>query len=183
MADIYFHSEVKRSKKGLKVWKVQDLINKAGRVVTSHLLFIHAWSGCNLWAWQNQSLKKMKESEELQRISFFITDNEATVEQIGKAGIRLYVILYGSRANDSLNSLRYSKYMEMVLTRKASIDPQKFPPAEREEFFHSLRDHLQVITWLKLTNDYLNPTQWGWKLADTMLTPFLTDLDAHQNAY
>ncbi|CAB4029738.1 Hypothetical predicted protein [Paramuricea clavata] len=47
MADIYFHSEVKRSKKGLKVWKVQDLVNKAGKVVTSHLLFIHAWSGCD----------------------------------------------------------------------------------------------------------------------------------------
>jgi hypothetical protein len=46
-----------------------------------------------------------------------------------------------------------------------------------------LRVHLQVITWLKLTNDYLNPTQWGWKLADTVLTPVLTDLDAHQNAY
>jgi putative NADPH-quinone reductase len=42
---------------------------------------------CNIWAWQTSLLKQMKESEELQRISFLMTDHEATVEQIGKAGI------------------------------------------------------------------------------------------------
>jgi hypothetical protein len=182
MADIYFHSEAKRSKKGLEVWKVQDIVNKAGKVVTSHLLFIHAWSGCDTtsatyWHGKTGLLKKMKESEELQRIYFLMIDHEATVEQIGKAGIRLYALLYCGRTNDSLNSLRYSKYMEMVSTSKTSIDPQKLPPT-RAAFFHSFRVHLQVITWLKLTNDYLNPTKWGWKLADTVLRPVLTDLGA-----
>ena len=68
--------------------------------------------------------------------------------------------------------------MEMVSTSKASIDPQKLPPTERAAFFHSLRVHLQVVLWLKLKNDYLSPTQWGWKLVDTVLAPVLTDLDA-----
>lgn len=107
-----------------------------------------------------------------------MTNPEATVEQIGKAGIRLYVVLYGGKEDDSLNSLRYSKYMQMVSTSTTTIGPQKLPPTERAAFFHSLRVHLQIILWFKLTNDYLNPTQWGWKLADTVLTPVLTDLDA-----
>ena len=183
MADIYFHSEAKRSQKGLKVWKVKDLVNNAGKEVTSHLLFIHAWSGCDTTSatyghGKTSLLAKIKQSEELQQISFLMTDPEATVEEIGKAGIRLYIILYGGRADDSLNSLRYAKYMMMVSTSKTSIDPQKLPPTERAAYFHSLRVHLQVILWLKLTNNDLDPMEWGWKLADTILTPVQTDLDA-----
>ena len=80
MADIYFHSEAKRSKKGLKVWKVQDLVNKAGKVVIPHILFIHAWSGCDTTSatyghGKTILLKKMKESEELRQISFLMTQS------------------------------------------------------------------------------------------------------------
>ena len=32
-------------KKGMQEWRICDLIAKAGTLVTSHLLFIHAWSG------------------------------------------------------------------------------------------------------------------------------------------
>ena len=102
-----------------------------------------------------------------------MTDPEPTVEQIGKAGIRLYVVLYGGRADDYLNSLLYTKYMEMVSTSKTSTDPQKLPPTERAAYFHSLRVYLQVILWFKLTNNDLDPMQWGWELADTILTPVL----------
>ena len=28
-------------------WKIENLVKEAGEVVTSHILFIHAWSGCN----------------------------------------------------------------------------------------------------------------------------------------
>ena len=90
-----------------------------------------------------------------------MTDPEATVEQIGKAGIRLYVVLYGGRADDSLISLWYAKYTEMVSTSKTSIDPQKLPHTERAAYFHSLWVHLQVILWFKLTNNDLDPMQWG----------------------
>ena len=44
MADIYFLSEVK---KNMMVWKICDLVTKAGEVITSHLLFLHAWTGCD----------------------------------------------------------------------------------------------------------------------------------------
>ena len=85
MADVYFHSEAKRSKKGLKVWKIQDLVKKAGKLVTSHLLFIHAWSGCDTTSatyghGKTSILKKIQQSEELQQISLLMTDPEATVE-------------------------------------------------------------------------------------------------------
>ena len=53
--------------------------------------------------------------------------------------------------------------MEMVSTR--NINPQKLSPTERATHYHSFRVvHLQVIIWKKLTNDDLDPKQWGWKL-------------------
>ena len=48
MADVYFLSETKKSqKKSLQVWRIRGLIFKAGKTVISHLLFIHAWTGCD----------------------------------------------------------------------------------------------------------------------------------------
>ena len=48
MADVYFLSEPKKSqKKGLQVWRIRDLISKAETIMTSRLLFIHAWTGCD----------------------------------------------------------------------------------------------------------------------------------------
>ena len=44
MAEVYFLSEVK---KNMMVWKICDLVTKAGQVITSHLLFLHAWTGCD----------------------------------------------------------------------------------------------------------------------------------------
>ena len=29
-------------------WKLENLVKEAGEVVTSHILFIHAWSGCDI---------------------------------------------------------------------------------------------------------------------------------------
>ena len=45
MADVYFRSE--SNKKQPKLWRIHDLVTKAGNLVTSNLLFIHAWSGCD----------------------------------------------------------------------------------------------------------------------------------------
>ena len=107
-----------------------------------------------------------------------MSDPDATVEQVGEAGIRLFVIMYGGKQSDSLNNLRYAKFMEIVSSSKATLDPQKLPPTERAAFFHSLRVHLQVIPWKKLTNSDMDPKQWGWKLEGTVLVPVMTDLDA-----
>ena len=67
-----------------------------------------------------------------------MSEYSATTEQIGKAGTRLFVITYGGKQEGSLNSLWYIKFMEMVSSSKASLDPQKLPPTERAAHYHSL---------------------------------------------
>ena len=114
----------------------------------------------------------------MQQISALISDPLLTAEEIGKAGIRAFAIMYGGKKSDSLNSLRYAKYMEMVTSRKSSLAPQKLPPTERAAHFHSLRVHLQVVLWRNLATHDLDPRQWGWRLDGTVLAPVMTDQDA-----
>ena len=137
MSDIYFQSEPKKSqRRGLTSWKIRDLVTKAGEVVISNLLFIHAWSGCDTTCatfghGKTSLTKKLQESEELQQISLMMSDPHMTAEQIGKAGIRVFVMMYGGKKKDSLNFLRHAKFMEMITSSKSSLDPQKLPPTER----------------------------------------------------
>ena len=44
MAGMYFLSE---AGKNTKIWRISDLVEQAGPFITSHLLFLHAWSGCD----------------------------------------------------------------------------------------------------------------------------------------
>ena len=65
-----------------------------------------------------------------------------TADEIGKAGIRLFVILFGGKQNVSLNVLRYVKFLDLVSSSiKAMLDSQKLPPTETAAYFHSLRVH------------------------------------------
>ena len=122
MADIYFLS---KAGKKLKIWRISDLVGQAGPMVTSHL-FLHAWSGCDTTSatfgqGKVSFMKRLKQSEEVQIISQLMMDPAATAEQIGEVGVRLFVIVYGGKKADSLNTLRYVKYMEMVASTKILI--------------------------------------------------------------
>ena len=77
-ADIYFFSA---AGKKLKIWRIGDLVRQAGPIVTSHLLFLHAWSGCDTTSatFGQGKVKKLKESEEIQKVSQLIMDPGAGV--------------------------------------------------------------------------------------------------------
>ncbi|XP_065911780.1 uncharacterized protein [Dysidea avara] len=185
MADVYFLSETKKSqKKTLQVWRIRDLISKAGNIVTSQLLFIHAWTGCDTTSatfgqGKTNLVKKIQVCKEVQQIALLMSASSATPDEVGKAGVRLFVILFGGKDGDSLNSLRHVKFLEMVSASKV-VDPQKLPPTERAAYFHSLRVPLQVMLWKMLTHEecQYNPEEWGWRLDGTRLNPVMTDLPA-----
>ena len=133
----------------MNIWRISDLVGQRGPIITSYLLYLHAWSGCDTTsATFGQGkiglMKKLKQSKDVQAIAELMMDHNATVEQVGEVGIRLFVIVFGGKQSDSLNTLRYAKYMEMVASAK-NIDPQKLPPTARAAYYHSLRVHLQVI--------------------------------------
>ena len=63
----------------------------------------------------------------MQQISSLVSDSQVTAKEVRKAGARLFVIVYGGKQEDSLNFLRYVKFMDMVSSSK-EIDRQKLPP-------------------------------------------------------
>ena len=120
------------------MWRICDLIAKGGTLVTSH-----AWSGCDTTSatfgqGKTNHMKNIQVSEEVRQISLLMGDPCMTAEAISKAGVRLFVILFGGKQDDSLNYLQYVKFLEMASSSKA-IDPQKLPPTERAAHFHSLK--------------------------------------------
>ena len=89
-------------------------------------------------------MKKIKQSKDVQMIAEWMMDHSATTEQVGEAEFQLFVIVFGGKQSDSLNTLRYAKYMEMLASAK-NIDFQKLPPTARAAHYDSLHVHLQVI--------------------------------------
>ena len=71
-------------------------------------------------------MKKLKQSKDVQAIAELMMDRNATVEQVGEVGVRLFIIVFGGKQSDSLNTLRYAKYMEMVASAK-NIDSSRTP--------------------------------------------------------
>ena len=90
-------------------------------------------------------------------------DSNTTPEEIGAAGLRIYVLLYGGKDTDNLPSLPFAKYMKMASTTP-SVKPEKLPPTERAAYFHSFRIYYLVQEWTSLREDSSNATSWAWKL-------------------
>lgn len=44
---LYLLSDAPSNKEDKEMWRIEDLVKSTGDVITSHILFIHAWSGCD----------------------------------------------------------------------------------------------------------------------------------------
>ena len=101
-------------------------------------------------------------------------DSNAPPEQIGAAGLRIFVLLYGGKDTDNLPLLRCAKYMKMASTT-SSVKPEKLTSREQHIFILFVFIIYQVQEWNFLREDNSNATNWGWKLQDGIFGPVLTD--------
>ena len=184
MADIFLLKEKKsRShKKGAEVYSIREACQVIDPVVRQHILFIHAWSGCDTTSstfgqGKTQLLKLFPKSERIQSFADSFTDMDKTVLEIANSGNQVFCQLYGGGESSSLTTLRHNRYQTMI-ARSNRIEPERLPPTERAAHFHSLRVHLQVIQWKLLQNKCLDPLEWGWTLENQRMVPIMTDLDA-----
>ena len=87
-------------------------------------------------------------------------------------------MMYGGKAGQTLNALRYSTYMTMCAISSAKPLPERLPPTERAAYFHCLRVHYQVLQWKRLTEDlHISPVDWGWTLLEGKFHPIPTDIE------
>ena len=101
----------------------------------------------------------------------------STPDEVGKAGVKLFLFMYGGNTTDSLACVRYNSYMKMTASGKP-LQPERMPPTERAAHFHSLRVHTQIVEWQNLGNTQCDPLKWGWQLENDKLVPVMTDSEA-----
>jgi len=180
MADIFMLSLARSRNAVSKLVNIRAVQNDIGDSAVRQLLVIHALTGCDTTSAiygrsKAAAFSKIARCSESIPLTEVIAAADATKDRVAHAGKKLMVMLYGGKSSDNLNSLRYTKYMEKI--RLSAVLPEKLPPTERAAFYHCLRVHLQVVTWMTLGSTNIEPTEWGWKNEGGRLTPIATDLE------
>ena len=174
------HNNITFTSFGCRMWNIKKAKSLLGQETSNHLLFLHALTGCDTTSspysiGKKTALAKFKNNLELREASQIFTAS-SDIEAIQKAGEKALVILYGG-SDESLDELRYKKYLRKVVTQKKAVQPYMLPPTCAAAKHHSLRVYHQVAVWKSLldsTNE--DPTNWGWQLVNNILHPVFTDI-------
>ena len=147
--------------------------------VRGFLTIAHAFTGCDATSaifdqGKASIIKLFEKSPEARKIAGTFLKTDATQDEVGEAGLKLFVLLYGGKSSDTLSSLRFAKYLKMTSVSSA-LKPEKLPPSERAAWFHSHRVYFQVQEWNSLMESRLDPLDWGWILDGESLTPVKAD--------
>ena len=165
-----------------KLWDIKTARAKIGTETCKRLLFAHAISGCDTTSrmmniGKSLPVKLLRKSTLFQKIAdVFMAAN--THQETEEAGEKAVVLLYGGEEKDSLNHLRYVKYVQKVAISTKSFQPSSLPPSSSAAKYHCFRVYFQVQSWENLNDASLDPRQWGWEVDNSMLVPMLTDLPA-----
>ena len=181
MAEVFMLSVCKaRKAMQRKLISIQKVQHDIGTTAQQQLLAVHALTGCDttsaLYGHSKVSaFKNIVRSADTKALTDVLITPDAQREDVVAAGIKLLVKVFGGGPSNSLDSMRYSKYMMKVSS--GAVLPEKLPPTERAALYHCLRAHLQAVHWIVLDTTALNPTDWGWKREDGKLVPIPTDLE------
>ncbi|GFO21794.1 hypothetical protein PoB_004829900 [Plakobranchus ocellatus] len=120
-------------------------------------------------------LKKIKTDADFKTaVETFCTKGKTTADIIASVE-RALISLYGRRAGDTRDMLRYKRFWEKVTSSITTVRVRSLPPTSAAANYHSLRVYLQVQDWIDTTCD-LQPEMWGWQLSSRRLDPCITDL-------
>ena len=178
--DIFFQPQLKSNSTKCMVWDIKKTKELLGSNVCEVILFIHAILGCDttsrLHGLGKASALKMvtKDSNFHTLAQTFCSDELQSQETIIKAGELALVRLYNGSDTDSLDTLRYKRYYEKLKKAVKAVEAKTLPPTSAAAKFHSLRVYIQVKEWEGKCE--LDPKEWGWKEANSLLLPVTTDL-------
>ena len=178
--DIYFGTEIKEKNKKtklLKCWSIKSLVNEIPQQLLDHLLFVHAWGGCDT---TSATLRHGK----LKILRLMSTDNEVQfyARKYGELATLheeiacIFIKLYNGKPDDSLTTLRHTRFMENITT-SMSINPANLPPTDRASYYRGATVHLQVAQWKQINMQCTLPTDWGRKFKGGILVPMKTNLE------
>jgi 5'-3' exonuclease len=159
-------------------YSINDIIASCDEIHIESILFAHAFTGSDTTSsiyrfGKTKILKNLKNSGELKNIVEQFYASDLTPENIGKATIRIFELLYSP--TDTLQQIRRKKYEATISQDRSKIDPAILPPSPRAAFFHGLRVYHQIMVWKQLHNTDINPLCWGWQISNGDYVPIATD--------
>ncbi|GFR77676.1 hypothetical protein ElyMa_005830700 [Elysia marginata] len=153
---------------------------RLGPLICNFLPFLYAINGCDTTSRlfgvaKRLLLKKIKTNADFKTAAeTFCTKGKSTADIIA-LGEKALVPLYGGRAGDTLDMLRYKRFWEKAASSITTVQVRSLPLNSAAAKYHSLRLYLQVQDWIDKICD-LKPEMWGWHLSSGRLDPCTTDL-------
>ena len=139
-----------------------------GTIVCKHILFIHAFLGCDTTSAIFGTGKvviftKILQGNKLliQQGDIFLAENSTVTELISTRENALLQLCNIKLRN--LYDLRYHRFCEKVTKSTSQIDLKRLPPTAAAMSYHNLRVFLQIQQWKEHS---LCPELWGWKKVD-----------------
>ena len=178
--DVYLTSDKRRmSNKPPIIWNIKATRTALSPSLCNHLLFIHAFLGCDTTSriqgiGKSVILKKMLKGDQILTECADIFHGESTVQDIATAGERALLQLYKGSVDQALDQLRYMLFCQKTAARTVHVKLQNLPPTSASMSYHSMRTYYQIHEWL--CNTSIKAEQWGWTLKDDILVPIQTDM-------
>ena len=153
---------------------VRDVQQKIGCDLARLIIFLHGCDTTSAVFGQGKGaiLKLIATSRPAQNIVDMFMSEDATQEDISTAGLKLFVFMYNGSSCDSLNNLRYTKYMNLLAKSQQLLKPEVLPLTERDAHYHCLR--VPTSDEMENLNSTLDPEKWGWYLQNNHLLPIMT---------
>ena len=107
LKDITFTSEISK-----KSWSIKDAVGAMKDGLQSYIMVLHAFTGCDTTSAIHTKgkislMKKILTSTTVWAVMEVIKDPWANPEEVGTAGQKLFVLLYGGTEKDNLTAMRY----------------------------------------------------------------------------
>ena len=178
--DLFFIPQPKQRSTTRKIWDIKKTKAALGPETCANILFVHAVLGCDTASGMHGigkglALKKIMKDAKFQEQAEVFNREDATKSDIIAAGKKALVCLYNGRSDESLDSVRYSRFCQKITIGTSFVQPECLPPTSAAAVYHSLRVYHQVQQWRGVA---LQPQDWGWKLVDGSLLLIRTDLPA-----
>ena len=149
--DIYFGTEIKEKNKKtklLKCWSIKSLVKEIPQQLLDHLLFVHAWGGCDTTSTtfrhgKFKILRLMSPDDEVQFYARKYGELATSHEEIAKSSSCIFIKLYNGKPDDSLTTLRHARFMENIAT-SMSINPANLP---LQTELHIIMVQLYICKW------------------------------------
>ena len=135
-----------------KIWDIKKMKAVLGPETCAYILFVHAILGCDTTSGihgigKGSALKKIMKDAQSQEQAEVFHNKDSTKSDIIVAGEKSLVCLYNSRSEESLDSLRYSRFCQKITTGTSFVQPECLPPTSAAAVYHSLRVYHQVQQW------------------------------------